>query len=166
MFEDDEIVAQIPHLRRFARALAGDRQEADDLVQDCLERALQKRRLFHTGTNLRAWLFTVMHRIHASHRVRAGRRAKPESLDESVHVVPVRPEQEARLAVSALQRALDLLPPEQKEVVLLVALEQMSYDEVSRVLEIPIGTVMSRLHRGRERLRALLAGGGQARRVP
>lgn len=155
MTPGSEIVALIPRLRRYARALVGERAAADDLVQDTLERALNKFHLWKRGTDLRAWLFTVMHNVHVN-KVR-GRR-EFAALEGDVLEQPVRATQESALEARDLERAFALLPVEQREVLLLVALEDLSYDEAARTLEIPIGTVMSRLSRGRERLRNLMEG--------
>lgn len=154
---DHPIVAQIPHLRRYARALLGDRALAEDLVQDSLERAWSRFHLWREGSNLRTWLFTIMHNLHANLARNASRRPQTSPLDEDFSV-PVRADQEDRLEVAALEAALARLPEEQRQVVLLVGLEEMSYQEAAATLSIPIGTVMSRLHRGRERLREALAG--------
>lgn len=154
------IEEHIPRLRRYARALVGDRAGADDLVQDTLERAWGRLHLWEPGTDLRAWLFSIMHNIHVN-QLRAGRIRATESLDdeEGTMEIPVRATQEDGLMVNEVDRALRQLPDEQREVLLLVGLEQLSYEEVARVLSIPLGTVMSRLSRGREKLRALLSGG-------
>jgi RNA polymerase sigma-70 factor (ECF subfamily) len=155
MSDADSIVELIPRLRRYARALAGERMAADDLVQDTLERAWSKLHLYRRGTDLRAWLFTVMHNVYVN-QVRAARPTVP--LDEEM------PEtfQPARESDGLMLRDLDVsirkLPPDQREVLLLVALEDMSYDETASTLGIPIGTVMSRLSRAREKLRAMLSG--------
>jgi RNA polymerase sigma-70 factor, ECF subfamily len=161
------IVAQIPHLRRYARALLGERTAAEDLVQDCLERAWSRFHLWRDGTNLRTWLFTIMHNLHANAMRSAARRPRQTTIDDNGLALPVRATQEDRLEVSAIERALAHLPEEQRQVVLLVGLEEMSYQEAATVLAIPIGTVMSRLHRGRERLRETLTGasGTPLRRV-
>jgi len=144
----DLIVPYIPNLRRYARALVGDRDGADDLVQDTLERAVRKFHLWRPG-DLRAWLFSIMHNVFVN-QLKARRVATDVELDESfaAPMSPVGP-----LDLQDLQRALGCLAPEQREVVLLVALEDMSYADVSRALGIPMGTVMSRLSRGREKLR-------------
>jgi len=155
MGDAQEIVRLIPRLRRYARALLGDAAAADDLVQDTLERALAKLHLYRRGTDLRAWLFTVMHNVYVN-QLRAARPVAPleEEMPELAH-----PAREAdALDLRDLDRALRRLPPEQREVLLLVALEDMSYGEAARALGIPIGTVMSRLSRAREKLRAMLAG--------
>jgi RNA polymerase sigma-70 factor (ECF subfamily) len=150
-----DLVEHIPRLRRYARALARDAAAADDLVQDTLERALLKLDLWRPGSDLRAWLFTLMHNLFVN-RLRA--EPPPSSaLDEALDV-PVAGGQLDALAVRDIQAALQLLPAEQREVLLLVGLEQFGYAEAARILELPLGTVMSRLSRGRERLRRLLAG--------
>jgi RNA polymerase sigma-70 factor (ECF subfamily) len=158
------IVEQIPHLRRYALALLGDAERADDLVQDCLERAWSRFHLFREDGNLRAWLFTIMHNLNANNARRASRRPRTVPYDHDRHAVPIAGSQEDRVAVAALSRALDEIPVEQREVVLLVGLEQMTYEEVARVLDIPVGTVMSRLHRGRARLRGAYDGSGPSLR--
>jgi len=157
MSDARNLVALIPRLRRYARALVADRAAADDLVQDTLERAWSKLHLFREGTDLRAWLFTVMHNVHVN-RVRAARQT--EALDEEMPELIQRASQGDALVVRDLERALAALPAAQREVLLLVALEELSYEEAARVLGIPIGTVMSRLARARERLRMLMNGKG------
>lgn len=156
-FETD-IIRNIPHLRSYAVALLRDRDAADDLVQDCLDRALSRRRLFRRGSNLRAWLFTIMHNLYVNGVVRQAGAPDAGPIDNVA--LPVTASQEARLEMASLARALALLPDEQRQVVLLVGLEQMRYEEAAAVIGVPVGTVMSRLHRGRERLRALMAGNG------
>jgi RNA polymerase sigma-70 factor (ECF subfamily) len=160
MNEAERLVDLIPRLRRYARALTGDRAASDDLVQDTLERAWAKLHLYRRGTDLRAWLFTVMHNVHVN-RVRATRVTDP--LDEEMAELAQRPSQGDALAVRDLDRALARLPEEQRAVLLLVALEDMSYEEVARTLGIPIGTVMSRLSRAREKLRAMMLGLGSSK---
>ena len=147
----------IPRLRRYARALTGERSAADDLVQDTLERAWTKLHLWRHGSDLRAWLFTIMHNVHVNQvRSRAGHSTVP--LDDEMADAPVRPTQSDMLEVRDIDAALGRLPLEQREVLLLVALERMSYQETAQTLGIPIGTVMSRLARARERLRLMLGG--------
>ncbi len=155
MNEAERLVELIPRLRRYARALVGDRAGADDLVQDTLERAWTKLHLYRRGTDLRAWLFTVMHNVHVN-KVRASRPMEP--IDEQTPELSQRAAQGDSLVVRDLDRLVALLPEEQRAVLLLVALEDMSYDEVAKTLGIPIGTVMSRLSRARDKLRAMLAG--------
>jgi RNA polymerase sigma-70 factor (ECF subfamily) len=146
----------IPRLRRYARALTGDASAADDLVQDALERALVKQSLWREGTDLRAWLFTVMHNVFVN-QVRSAAVSRTVQLDDALAERP-QPQSTDRLEIRDLDAALQAFPEEQRAVVLLVGLEQMTYDEAARVLEVPIGTVMSRLSRGRERLRRLMQG--------
>ncbi len=155
MDDGERIVELIPRLRRYARALAGDRARADDLVQDTLERAWNKFHLWRPGSDLRAWLFTVMHNVHVN-QVRASR--EHATLDDEGAEMAVAAVQGASLEIRDLERSLALLPAEQREVLLLIALEDMSYAEVAGTLGIPIGTVMSRLSRAREKLRALMHG--------
>jgi RNA polymerase sigma-70 factor, ECF subfamily len=155
MNEAQRLVELIPRLRRYARALVGDRATADDLVQDTLERAWAKLHLYRRGTDLRAWLFTVMHNVHVN-RVRASRAT--DTLGDEMHELAQRAPQSDALMVRDLDRGIARLPAEQRAVLLLVTLEEMSYDEVARTLGIPIGTVMSRLSRAREKLRAMMLG--------
>ena len=156
MHDDQQLLTWLPRLRRYARALVNNRDDADDLVQDTLERAWAKAGLWQGVSDMRAWLFSIMHNLH----VDGVRRPKLHTvtMDDDTPEVPVAATQGERLAVLDLQAALDLLPVEQKEILLLVALEDMAYADVAQALGIPIGTVMSRLSRGRERLRGLTEG--------
>ncbi|MBI2358670.1 MAG: RNA polymerase sigma factor [Deltaproteobacteria bacterium] len=157
MGKTEEITACIPRLRRYARALTGNRDSADDLVQDTLERAWSRFHLWRHGSDLRAWLFTIMHNLFINHTRRRNRESEIPPEDK-VSGIPLNPPLDALVELKQLDKALRHLPDEQREVVLLVGLEQMSYHEVARVLGIPVGTVMSRLSRGRERLRNLIDG--------
>jgi len=153
---DHPFEEHIPKLRRYARALLRDRTRADDLVQDTLERALNKFSLFRRGSDLRAWLFTIMHNVHVNQiRVLANARTVTLEADavESPHGSP-----DNAAAVIDLATALERLVPEHREILVLVGVEQFSYQEAARVLDVPIGTVMSRLSRARERLGELLSG--------
>jgi len=154
--ESNAILTEIPRLRRYARALLGDRAAADDLVQDTLERAWSRLSQWRVGSDMRAWLFGIMHNL----RVDQLRRSTPptQSIDEGDFDVPTRPVQADRLEVRDIESSLSQLPDEQREVLLLVALEEMSYAEIAATLGIPVGTVMSRLSRGRERLRLVMDG--------
>ena len=155
MNDAEDIVGLIPRLRRYARALAGDRSAAEDLVQDTLERAWSKFHLYRRGTDLRAWLFTVMHNVYIN-QLRAARHGAPLE-DEMPELA--RPARDIdMLVLRDLDAAIRRLPAEQREVLLLVALEDVSYEQAARTLEIPIGTVMSRLARAREKLRVMLSG--------
>jgi len=155
MDEAKRLVELIPRLRRYARALVGERSSADDLVQDTLERAWAKLHLYRRGTDLRAWLFTVMHNVHVN-RVRATRVNDP--LEDEMPELAQRGTQPDALLVRDLDRAIARLPADQRAVLLLVTLEELSYEEVARTLGIPIGTVLSRLSRAREKLRAMMLG--------
>jgi RNA polymerase sigma-70 factor (ECF subfamily) len=148
------IVPYIPNLRRYARALVGDRDGADDLVQDTLERAVRKFHLWRPG-DLRAWLFSIMHNVFVN-QLKSRKIGLDVEIDEET--LAARIPTVSGTDVMDLQRALQGLAAEQREVVLLVALEDMSYADVSRALGIPIGTVMSRLSRGREKLRKIMDG--------
>jgi RNA polymerase sigma-70 factor (ECF subfamily) len=156
MIPERELLAEIPRLRRYARALTGDAARADDLVQDTLERALGKWRLWRPG-NLRAWLMTMMHNLFVN-QLRA---AEPLEFRDTADMpeLPVRGRQTDALELRDLDRALQALPAEQRAVVLLVGLEELRYEEVARITGVPLGTVMSRLSRARARLRTLLAEG-------
>jgi len=150
------ILAELPRLRRYARAMVGERAAADDLVQDTLERAWSRLAQWRAGSDLRAWLFSIMHNLRVDQLRRPGLNTSP--IEDEYFDAPTRPTQTDRLEVKDLEFALSRLPEEQRAVVLLVALEEMSYGEVALALGIPIGTVMSRLYRGRERLRMILDG--------
>jgi RNA polymerase sigma-70 factor (ECF subfamily) len=154
---DGLIAQQIPRLRRYARALTGDRSAADDLVQDTLERAVSRFHLWRHGSDLRAWLFTIMHNIFVN-QARSRARHQHEALEADPNAEALRGRDPEWLELRDLASALARVPDEQRAVLLLVGLEQFTYDEAARILDIPIGTVMSRLSRGRERLRLLLGG--------
>jgi RNA polymerase sigma factor (sigma-70 family) len=149
------IEAEIPRLRRYARALARDVVAADDLVQDCLARALGKLHLWNDGTDLRAWLFTILHNQYVNQVRRAVREGSAVGLNENEPLLMRAPHQGKRLELRDLERAIAKLPDEQRAVILLVGLEGMHYEEVAEVLGIPVGTVRSRLSRSREALRRL-----------
>ncbi|QGW82648.1 sigma-70 family RNA polymerase sigma factor [Variovorax paradoxus] len=153
------LAEQIPSLRRYARALTGNAWAADDLVQDTLERACSKWRLWLVGSDLRAWLFSVMHNIFASQLRRSPPPHSVVPLDEAAQELHggVDPGRDLGTGLD-LQRCLMQLPEEQRIVLLLVTLEDFSYAEVAKVLGIPAGTVMSRLSRARNRLRELMDG--------
>ena len=166
---DFPLVDHIPALRRYARALTGDAWLADDLVQDTLERACSKWRLWTAGSDLRAWLFTLMHNIFANQVRAAVRRAAagtPVDADDVAGELIAENNETAQTL--DLQRCLLRLPDEQRAVLLLVSLEDLSYAEVAKITGVPVGTVMSRLSRARARLRELMDGpaapaAGQAR---
>jgi len=144
----------IPALRRYASALLRDRQEVDDLVHDCMVRALNRLHTRRDDGDLRAWLFAIMHNLFISRIRRIKRRGVTEPIDTAdTAVLGQRANQEDPLRQMDLMRALDELPEDQRSVLLLVAVEDLSYAEAARVLGVPIGTVMSRLSRAREKLR-------------
>lgn len=146
----------VPALRRYARALTHDRDRADDLVQDCLERAIRKRGLWRPSGSVRSWLFRILLNIHRNDLRQLRRAPLPLSLDALPDSDPAGPDaQPGRLALAETARAMQALPPEQREVLLLVAVEEMSYAEAAAVLSIPAGTLMSRLARARAALRGL-----------
>jgi RNA polymerase sigma-70 factor (ECF subfamily) len=148
----------IPRLRRYARALAREPSRADDLVQDTLERAWSRRALWTPGTDLRAWLFTVMHNLHLNQARRHQVTDEADELHDEALAAPNTLGGEGLVTLRDLERALARLPVEYREVLVLVGVEGLRYQEIADVLGIPIGTVMSRLSRGRERLRTLLQG--------
>ena len=148
-----QIVQQLPGLRRYARALTGDVWAADDLVQDTLERACRKWVLWRHGSNLRAWLFTLMHNLYLNQR----RGLLPvQALDDEALATLAGVDGPASDTAIDMDRCLQRLPAEQRAVLLLVTLEDMAYADVARVLGIPVGTVMSRLSRARHHMRELM----------
>ncbi|MFP5409600.1 MAG: sigma-70 family RNA polymerase sigma factor [Gammaproteobacteria bacterium] len=150
-----DLIEHLPRLRRYARALTRDASRADDLVQDTLERALTKLDLWQPGSDLRAWLFTLMHNLFVN-QIRA--RRPQETVIDDAPDEPVSGGQSEAMAARDIHAALGRLPEEQREVLLLVGLEQFGYAEAAQVLGVPIGTVMSRLARAREKMRQMLAG--------
>jgi len=150
------IEAEIPRLRRYARALSRDVAGADDLVQDCLARALEKLHLWQEGTDLRAWLFTILHNQYVNQVRRGVREGAAVGLSETEPLLAQAAHQGKRLELRDLERAIAKLPDEQRSVILLVGMEGMHYEEVAEILDIPIGTVRSRLSRGRDALRRLM----------
>lgn len=166
MRADDEaaILACIPSLRRYARGLTGDPHRADDLVQDTLERAWSRYSRWQRRGELRAWMFGIMHN-HFIDGVRAGNRRAEQTAAGDLPDAPVRATQTDHLEVRDLDRCLQGLPAEQREVLLLVCVEDLSYQETAQVLGVPMGTVMSRLSRARERLGALMQGQQPASRL-
>ena len=156
------IAEQIPKLRRYARALLGDPIRADDLVQEALVRGLSRSHLWQPGTDIRAWMFTILHNLHVNNQRQRRYRDDYQELSDARPEMATPATQEHILEVRDLARSLQLLPDAQRQVVLLVGLEGMNYKQVAAVLDIPIGTVMSRLHRGREALRRLMTDGAAA----
>jgi RNA polymerase sigma-70 factor, ECF subfamily len=160
----DQLIAALPRLRRFARGLTGSVVEADDLVQAACERALARRHQFQEGTRFDSWMFRIVQTIWIDQlRARAVRKEESEAVevltgsDEPVRRV------EARLALDEVRRAVDRLSPEQRAVLLLVTVEGLSYKEAAEVVQVPVGTIMSRLARARLALQAQFEGGGLIR---
>ena len=147
---------QIPGLRRYARALARDVVRADDLIQDCLVRAVAKQHLWQPGTDLRAWLFTILHNQNVNNVRRSANQGAELEVDETAAFLSVGPNAEPSLELRDLRAAIAKLPVEQRAAILLVGLEGLSYEETAEILNVPIGTVRSRLSRGREELRKLM----------
>jgi RNA polymerase sigma-70 factor (ECF subfamily) len=155
-----QIEAEIPRLRRYARALTRDVIAADDLVQDCLVRALSKQHLWQEGTDLRAWLFSILHNQYVNGVRRAVRQGN--LIEMSAKIAEFEPSlsraagQEQSVELRDLDRALAKLPDEQRAAILLIGLEGMPYEAAAEILGIPVGTVRSRLSRGRGELRRLM----------
>lgn len=147
---------EIPRLRRYARALTRDPARADDLVQDCLIRAIAKQHLWQAGTDLRAWLFTILHNQYVNYVRRSVRDGAHVDIDDLETVLAVECRAPYALQLRDLRVAMAKLADEQRQAVLLVGLEAMSYEDVASVMGIPLGTVRSRLSRGRENLRRLM----------
>lgn len=154
----EAVLREVPRLRRYAVALLADRSRADDLVQDTLERALSRLNLWQSGTDMRRWLFTIMHNIHVNAVRRSIRRGSEMNIDDVEDRLVQAPAQTDSVVVRDLTVAMRELPSEQVEVLVLVALEGMAYREVAQILDIPLGTVMSRLSRARQSLRRMLDG--------
>ena len=152
------ISREIPHLRRYARALMRDTDAADDLVQDCLERALRKRQLWRRQGSIRSWLFRMLYNVFLNTRNAQRRDRLTVPFEAIAPTMAESPRQEKYVECRDIAEALDHLPEQQYAAIMLIALEGLSYDEAAWVLGIPVGTLRSRLSRGRETLRALWAG--------
>jgi RNA polymerase sigma-70 factor (ECF subfamily) len=150
----DQLEACVPALRRYARALTRDADLADDLVQDCLERALSRRGLFRSAGPVRAWLFTILLNLHRNRLRTAQRRGRTVHLD-SIPEPATPATQPGHIALAELARAIATLPLEQQEALLLVTLEGFAYQEAADIVGVPLGTLMSRLGRARAALRLL-----------
>ncbi len=164
----DLVEPHIPSLRRYAMVLLRyDEDRSDDLVQDCLVRAMSKWHLWRRPGNLRAWLFTILHNIYVNDVQKAAARPNVIELQEYLPGISVPPEQGDGLALREVAQAVQRLPDEQKQILLLIGLEGFSYEEAAQIAGIPVGTVMSRLSRGRRKLRDMLANGDEtnARKV-
>jgi RNA polymerase sigma-70 factor (ECF subfamily) len=150
------IEAEIPRLWRYALALTRNQLEAEDLVQDCLARALSRTHLWEDGTNLRAWLFAILHNQYVNRIRSASRQGQTVVIQEDEPLLTRAATQDKSLELRDLDRALGLIADTHRIVILLVGLEGMSYQTVADLLNIPVGTVRSRLSRGRAELRQLM----------
>jgi RNA polymerase sigma-70 factor, ECF subfamily len=159
----DEIESCVPALRRYARALTRSTDRADDLVQDCLERAIRKRGLFRPTGPVQAWLFRILVNLWRNSLRSERRRGVHVAYDDMVSEPSIPAPQHGRVALGEMSRALDRLPDEQRETLLLVVLEGVSYEEAASILDVPIGTIMSRLSRARSALRTLTGGADEPR---
>ena len=147
---------QMPRLRRYAVALTRSQDKADDLVQATLVRAIAKQHLYKPDTNLRAWLFTLLHNQHVNDVRRSARQGSAINIEDAASDLVAVTDPTASRQLTELDRAIGKLPVEQRQVILMVGLEGMSYNEVATILMVPIGTVRSRLSRGRSLLRQLM----------
>lgn len=154
-FLRNEIAALVPRLTRYARALTHDITAAEDLVQDCLTIALRKIHLWEPGTDLRAWLFTILHHQHINGLRRDARHRASIKLQKSYRISVSPPDQHTRLELRDLERALMQLPEEQRSLLLVVGLEGLRYEDAASAFNVPLGTVRSRVARGRDKLRSL-----------
>lgn len=149
------MVKEIPRLRRYALFLTGDVHTADDLVQDCLERAIRKRHLWNRHGSIHNWLFRILYNVFLNSLKFRGKKYRQVTLDEATAALAEAPRQEGRLAYREITEAIACLPAKQRAAIALTAVEGFSYDEASEILRIPIGTLRSRIYRGREALREL-----------
>ena len=159
----DEMEAIVPALRRYARALTRNADRADDLVQDCLERAIRKQALWQPSGSLKSWLFRILLNLYRN-ELRVARRRGEHVAFETLLVEPsVAAAQPGRVALAEMAREIDALATDQREALLLVVLEGLSYSEAASVLGIPMGTLMSRLGRARAALRTATGSGEEPR---
>jgi RNA polymerase sigma-70 factor (ECF subfamily) len=151
------IAQEIPRLRRYARFLARNADQADDLVQECLTRAVSNIDRWQPGTNMNAWLLVILHNIF----INEVKRRRPVLTSDGVieqHGGGTSGGQEERIYLNNVQQAFDKLSTDHKEILLMIAVEGLQYEEAAAILNVPIGTVRSRISRARESLRELLAG--------
>lgn len=159
--KDTMVIEEIPHLRRYARALMRDHDKADDLVQNCLERALGRFHLWQSDRALRPWLFTIMHNLHIDMIRHRSTRRGDVALDDVGELPSQAATQEEFLGAKAVLDEIDRLPQDHRDVLILVGIDELSYSEAAKVLSIPTGTLMSRLHRARAKLRENLGMSGR-----
>ncbi|MGJ8528061.1 sigma-70 family RNA polymerase sigma factor [Maritalea sp.] len=151
---EDQFVVHIPALQRFARTLTGAPERADDLVQDCLERAIRKKSLFRQPNNPRAWLFKIMHNVYRNQVVKVRPTADIEELENLAEA----PRQDGVMELTDVRAAMHFLSKEHQEILMLVAVEGLSYAEAADILNVQKGTIMSRLARARDHLRSIMNG--------
>ena len=153
----DLLEAEIPHLRRWARHLTKDHDLADDMVQECLVRAVSHAHQWSPGSSVRAWLFAILKNAFISDRRQARRRLNIVTLD-SYREPAVPGDQESHLALVEVRKAFRRLSPEHREVLFMVAMEGMAYEDAAQALKVPVGTIRSRLSRARLALRVEVEG--------
>jgi len=152
------LIGAIPSLRRYAWALSGDANQADDLVQECLARAISRRKLWISHKSMRPWLFTIMHNLYLNEARQASKVPVAGSIEDYGKSAIAQSDADTFCAISDFEQSLNQLSPEHRETLLLVGLEQLSYKEAAKVAGVPVGTIMSRLSRAREQLSKNLSG--------
>ena len=157
---ENELTQLLPRLRRFAHSLSRNGADADDLTQATIERALRSRERWQPGTRLDSWLYRIMRNLWIDTARAQTRRERHEAPEEEAQSVGEDPREsiEASLELKRAMGAMERLPDEQREVVALILIEGFGYREVSEMLDLPIGTVSSRLVRGRTALLDMLGG--------
>ena len=157
---DNDILACLPHLRAFARSLTGDRDRADDLVQDAVLRALSASQQYTPGTNFKAWIFTILRNLYFNEFRRNRALMRPlEAADLEIHATA--PSQQAGLEFDDFRRAFKTLPPEQREALVLVGADGFRYEEAAAICGCPVGTIKSRVARARGEIERLLGAGSR-----
>lgn len=150
------LLDHIPSLRRYARGLTRDSEAADDLVQEALTRAISKRHLWRPGSSIRAWAFTILHNVFVN-QCRHAKIRSAECWEDQEHKAPSPANQTDHLTLKAVEHAHARLPEKQREIVMLVAVQGLDYEEAARIVGVPVGTVRSRLSRARQLLRQMLS---------
>ncbi len=152
-----QVANEVPYLRRFARGLTNDPVYADDLVQDTIERAITRLHLFEQNRKLRTWLYTILRNLYINELRKQGRRGTHMSIDDVLESsLSEGPSQSDKIIEIDIKQAIMALPDEQREVLVLVALEEVTYEEAAKIVDVPVGTIMSRLSRARSKLKEIL----------
>lgn len=151
-----ELLEHIPNMRAFAMSLCGRADRADDLVQDALMKAWTKLDSFEPGTNMRAWLFTILRNAFYS-ELRKRRREVEDADGAMAATLATHPEQDGHMDFTDFRVALDQLPPDQREALILIGASGMSYEEAAEICDCAVGTVKSRVNRARQRLTEILS---------